>query len=512
VAAPTFESVLVPPETLSSAVRQDDAYFADLHLDDIVARLTAGREAYDLVPFFQEPLADVAAVTYRHEVFRDLEDEQVLHAVLDFTKGMVQARELRDRSGRVRYQYERERWFLDAAAVYREAVDEFGTALARMPLQSRGLKGFAAHLAAYRESSTFGQLELDIQAMDAQLATVLYTLHIDSGRITVARSAGEPDYGAEVLDAFARFQQGDETDFRFSVPFSPEMNHVEAAILDRVALLFPEVFGRLDEFCAAHVEFADPTILQFDREIQFFVAYLELVGRLRIAGLPFCHPQIGEAADGAEAHDVFDLALAPGLLAENVPVVVNDFELGRGERIIVVSGPNQGGKTTFARTFGQIHHLARIGVPVPGSSARLPLADAIFSHFEREERVEDLTGKLEGDLRRIRIVLERVTAASVVVMNESFSSTTLEDQLYINERVLRALVERGCLAVAVTFLDELASLDPAMVSMVSTVDPEEPARRTFKIVRRAADGLAYAMSIAEKHGLTGALVRARLAR
>jgi DNA mismatch repair protein MutS len=209
---------------------------------------------------------------------------------------------------------------------------------------------------------------------------------------------------------------------------------------------------------------------------------------------------------------VFDLALAPGLANEGTRVVVNDFELAAPERILVVTGPNQGGKTTFARTLGQLHHLARIGVLVPGTAARVPLVDGIFTHFERQEEVEDLTSKLEDDLLRIHRILETATADSLLILNESFSSTTVEDQLSIGRRVVRRILDRGPLCVMVTFLDELASLDPRTVSMVSTVDPDEPARRTFEIVRRPADGLAYAMAIAEKHRLTYPSVKARIAR
>jgi hypothetical protein len=88
----------------------------------------------------------------------------------------------------------------------------------------------------------------------------------------------------------------------------------------------------------------------------------------------------------------------------------------------------------------------------------------------------------------------------------------VSDQLFIGRRVMRKIIDGGLLCVVVTFLDELASLDPSTVSMVSTVDPEEPARRTFKIVRHPADGLAYAMAIAEKHRLTYQGVKARVAR
>jgi DNA mismatch repair protein MutS len=62
----------------------------------------------------------------------------------------------------------------------------------------------------------------------------------------------------------------------------------------------------------------------------------------------------------------------------------------------------------------------------------------------------------------------------------------------------------------VTFIDGLATLNEKTVSMVSTVAPDDPARRTFEIVRKPADGLAYARSLAEKRGVTYEQLRARV--
>jgi DNA mismatch repair protein MutS len=509
-----FRSILCQEAERSAAVDERDPpeYFADLHLDDVVASITGGRDDYDLKPFFHARVRNAATVAYRHEVFRDLADQHVLGLVRSFAHEMRIVRERIGRASKVYYRYEQERWFLDAADAYRRAVAKLAGDLTDARIQSRGLTALREYLADYLSSPGFATLEADTERLHGDLAAITYRLRIHGSRITVSRYDVEPDHGTEVLQTFAKFKQGTGKEYVFEFSPWPDMNHVEAAVLDRVALLFPAVFTSLDEYRARHRDFLDPTIERFDREIQFYLAYLEHIDRLRAAGLLFCFPDVTARSKEIYGREVFDLALAGLLVGEQQPVVTNDFQLDDPERILVVSGPNQGGKTTFARTVGQIHHLAGIGVPVPGSDARLSLVDRIFTHFERVEEVEDLTGKLENDLLRIRESLAEATSDSLLIMNESFSSTTLNDQLVINTAVIRAIIDCGLLCVAVTFLDELASLDPATVSMMSTIDPVEPARRTFKILRRPADGLAYAMAIAEKHRLTYARLKDRLAR
>lgn len=344
----------------------------------------------------------------------------------------------------------------------------------------------------------------------AQLSALRYAVLIDGPRVQVRRHEGEADYSAEVEATFERFQQGAVDKYAFSFRDLLEMNHVEGRILDLVAQLYHDTFSKLAGFCAANRDFLDPAIVSFDREIQFHVAYLDYIAGFKKAGLSFCYPRVSQTQKEVYVRQGFDLALASKLAGANATPVANDVYLNGPERIIVVTGPNQGGKTTFARTFGQLHYLASLGCPVPGTEAQLYLSDRILTHFEREEHMTNLRGKLQDDLIRIHDILERATPRSIIIINEIFASTALRDAVSLSRRIAAAIMKLDALCLWVTFIDEVASLSEKTVSMVATVMPDNPALRTFRIVRRPADELAYAMSIAEKYRLTHDLIKGRI--
>jgi DNA mismatch repair protein MutS len=489
----------------------DRSFVGDLYLDQIVEGVAGDREERELIAaLLYQPVRDIGTLQYRHEVFGDLEDPALFAGARQFAEQMRQIRVHLAQLATMRSRHQGEGWFLDAAAIYCDAVRSLAGVLASRSVTSRALLAFRDYLAAYVASAGFARLASDTAERRDDLARVTYQVRIKGLRVEVSRYDGDPDYSAEITTTFERFQQGAVKDYRVTYRGWPGMDHVGAQIVELVARLFGDEFSALGDYCRQHAGFIDPTIRLADRELQFYLAFRDYIEPLRGAGLGFCLPELTTDSKEVFATETFDLALAAKLTVAGTAVVTNEFHLSDPERVIVVSGPNQGGKTTFARTFGQLHHLAGTGCPVPGRSARLFLPDQILTHFEREEDIANLTGKLEDDLIRIRNALQSATPSSIVIMNEIFTSTTLSDARFLGEKVLAKVIELDLLCVYVTFVDELASFADTVVSMASTIVPENPAQRTYKVMRKPADGLAYALAIADKHRVTYQQLRGRL--
>lgn len=480
--------------------------FQDLLLDELEGLFLASQDGFGLLSFFRNLPNHKTAVLHRQAVCRELEGKA--SSLRGFLRSMEEVRGRLGLSQKARHPWQKALYHLQAARAYLAGVGALGRDWSLLPPHSPGLRAYAAHLEAYLQSPGFSNLRREAETVWQDLQGLRYVLHVHEGRLTLRAYQGEGDYGRRIMDTFRPF-------FGPSSPTFPEpgmeegpiLNHIEEWLLDHLALLFPGPFARLQSFFATHQGFLDPVLARLEREVRFFLAYLDFLSPLRAAGLPFTYPEPADTppffVEGA-----FDLVLAAKLVAEGKVPIPNDFRVER-EHILVITGPNQGGKTTFARMVGQVHHLFSLGLPVPGRRARLLLPDQILSHFEVRENPEDLRSKLESDLLRLRDILEQATARSLLILNEPLASATLVDARMIGRFLLEKIRDKGSLALVVTFLDELARL-PGTRSLVAEVDPSDPSRRTFHIREKPAEGKAYALALAARHGLTDEALKRRL--
>ncbi|TKI07842.1 MutS-related protein [Martelella alba] len=507
----SFNSILYPDDYPAEPLADNGppGYFHDLNLDQLIAVLTEGREEYHLAPVFYHRETSADVVRYRQAIMDDVREPAVNALIKTFARDMQGLRDILAKNAKRGYLHNQTRWHLTAVTRYSAAIDALGEGLSAVVPRSAGLRHFSDYVRAYRQSTAYRELCRRASALTATLSRLRYSLLIRGNTIDIDRDDDPVNYSEEILHLFQAFVATSAQD-RLKVPPVPaEMNHIEGEILDCLARLYHDEFTELAAFYHDYAEFIPKTFARFDKEIQFYVCYADFMDRLIKTGLPFCRPEIATDSKAIFCHDGFDAMLAWNLIAKDMAVVGNDFSLNGNERIGVITGPNQGGKTTFARMVGQLHHLTAIGCPVPGRQARLLLCDNIFTQFEKSERVVNLHGKLEEDLLGIQRILADSTASSLIILNEVFNSTTAKDAVFLGGKVIEGILARGALAVYVTFIDELTAISDKVVSMMSLMADSE--RRSFKICRKAADGRAFSRTLVEKYGLTYEILSQRLA-
>ncbi len=506
--------LLHPPEgaaTLPTAADTEpltDQALADLGLDRLFA--PAIEDAPWLDDLYRRPCADPVTIRYRQEIAAGLADPEVAGP---FERLVADVRRLQLRlqaTSRVPHAVARHSWFLAAAERYLEVVATFHTAIRHVELRAAGLVTARDRIATLVVGAHHRALTEETAAVRSALDRIDFTVRMQGGRVTVDRLRDEPDLAAQVTATFGRFRT------RTPTPVEPTAteaggDQITARILELVAAQHPTAFARLATLHDHGQPLIDPVVADLVAELPFYLGVMSVFRRLDAAGLPVAYPELVAHDAACGAQDSYDLAVGLRRLSDGEEVVANGWRLDPPERILVVTGANQGGKTTFARAFAQLHHLAAIGLPVPARAATVGLHDRLRTHFERQERMTSLRGKLQDELLRLHELLAAATDASVVVLNETFSSTTLEDARTLGRTFLDRLTALGARVVYVTFVEELATTGGSVVSMVAGVAEDDPPRRTFRIERRPPDGLAHAMALAERYGLSEDALRRRFA-
>ncbi len=187
----------------------------------------------------------------------------------------------------------------------------------------------------------------------------------------------------------------------------------------------------------------------------FYLGAVRFIRQLEKAGLPLCRPQIVPAEERrCEVKNSYNVHLA--LRQPGAEIVMNDLLLAPQAGILILTGPNGGGKTTYMQGVGVVHILAQLGCHVPGSQAVISPLDQLFTHFPLEEKPESGTGRFGEEAMRLGKIFEQVTRHSLVLLNETLSSTNFSESLYLAQDIVRIMRRVGARAIYSTHLHELA--------------------------------------------------------
>jgi len=270
---------------------------------------------------------------------------------------------------------------------------------------------------------------------------------------------------------------------------------LSAQIIDGMAQIYPAEFKAFAAFHEQYHTFFDEAILQYKLELDFYTALAGLLARLRKAGIPTNYPTIASGR-GIDIKDAYDITL----LAKNeLNIVPNHVEFNDDEPFFYLTGANGGGKTTYLRTVGVALLLFLNGCALPCTAASIGIISSVYTHFPRDERF-DGDGRFADEKKRIAEILEVCGDNSVILLNETFATTSEEIAVDQTVALAEQLYKSGCYGVYITHQHGLGTTEIPFLNVI--VDLNNMNRRTYKIAKRKGIAGSYASDILKKYSLT----------
>lgn len=256
-------------------------------------------------------------------------------------------------------------------------------------------------------------------------------------------------------------------------------------------------------------------LVNLEVEITFYIGAVRLIRQIQAAGLPMCRAEIVDSEERVlELEDFYNLDMALRLLDFHKKqdlsqeIVTNTITFGTNRRVFILTGPNRGGKTTYTQAIGLAQVLFQSGLYVPARRARISPVDGIYTHFPVEEKPQFNMGRLGEEAKRLSDIFKKATRNSLVLLNETLSTTSSRECLYLARDIVRALELLGVWAVYTTHMHELGETtdDSPVVSLVAGATPDDTnpdvVRRTYKINPAPPTGLSFAQDIARRFGIS----------
>ena len=483
-------SVLIPTKTSTDLLYDD--------LINYIARDLSERSR----SWFYCLCCSISEAKFRQEVYKDLADPYVNKIIHKFVGKFDTVKRLVNLYEKSFYVHEKVRIKVDAALSYCKALIELCHDLTSSKIASRGFRRFYGYLSDYTNSSAFTDMHSEAAAIVNKLTDIEYSLAINGNKIRVDTKP----HGQDLSQALA-IQFKPLADIEVDLPMATEIrtkgyfDHIQAQVIHNLAKLYPDTFGPLAQFHKKYAEFIDPVIESFVQEVHFYLAFMRFADELKNKGAYFCFPKFCQQWSEENVQDAYDLILASKMCENFEELVANSWDLSAQCKAIVITGANQGGKTTFARSFALTHLLACLGLPVPCKKATIAFVDNIYTHFRGEEHLEADMGMLEAELVALKETLQSVSAKSLVVLNEPFSNTQSYNAVWLSEKVMDKLMATGCLSIWVTFIDELARL-PYVLSMITEISNNDIGTPTFRIIYGQPSIISNAIAIAQQHRIS----------
>lgn len=521
-------------------------FIKDLNIDKLLDETRFERvDREKLKLLFANPCTSEEVLQYRLDLMQDfVENDWLLDNFKEYVKAMVFIESCsKERFANIKgihvqtYFFEKASAFASLIIGIKDCLEERNESI-----RSEGLKQLLIYVNKISEEQEFRSMIEDIKRINEEYEKVS-DIYIELGyseglkdiAISVEKSKNNTAFKepliSQILSNGAAFLDDSDKSY-FNVYYDERFSRLEEIIFERLQMKKPDVFNSLQAFFKRYSEKDFEEVCSIRIEAEFYIKFSELVRRLERLGLKFCKPLIVEATKNTtRIEGLYDLSLAmqrikDGKYELSKEVVCNDLSFDQEGEFYVLTGPNKGGKTTYIRSIGIAQVLFEAGCFVPAARAEMSIADAIHTHFPEEESIGIDKGRLGEEAERISVIINNSTSKSLVLLNETFSSTRRIDGYYLGRDVLKILMSLKCKGIYVTHFGELAddidslneevSEGSKLAGLVAGIEDTDntglTGNRTYRIRKMRSDGFGYSRDIVLKHGLSSEQITALLKR
>lgn len=517
---------LFAPDSEQKYFRLNDNTINDLSIDFLALNLaeTTDEQSRLKQMLYNMPVSrDI--IEYRQEIYKDLKDfPDVCNELCEIFDRMnfytqENIRNLNEKSSI---------WELVARLRslqnYVDSVSQLQKLLKDKNFTSRGMKTLYEHIERIHSEGGFSELEKDLEAIGEDVNSIhSMTLGVNFDSNFFPHEVGilslNNYYFGEkgMLERFFKFHKKGNSEDTDLTPFtmlthpkvlsadtSPLMNNLTRL----VEQMLPTATKKILRVLKKYTDISASAIAGCADELMFYIRFINLEKKLTENNLPCCMPEFSD--NDTVFSDVYNVKLAIhsiNTVAENA-TVCNDLHFTKDDNILILTGPNRGGKTIITQGIGLAVLMFQLGVFVPCRSGKIKLCDGIYTHFPADENQTVTLGRLGEESERFSNICKIASSDSLLLFNESFATTSHNESLYIAEDVIKYLTCLGARACFNTHLHELAenienlSCDKSICGCASVVMGKRDSENAYKISYEKPDGKSYAHSIAYQYGIT----------
>ena len=476
----------------------------------------------DLSEYFT---SDPLAIRYRNEVFADMlacpSISKTLSRLIPILSDIMELRRLEADDG------EANSYLLSISEIelYISSIDTLHKGLGplREKMKSVGFQTLTDRIAELAESDYYAELNMKLNELTDRVREIRsVTIGVNLDAQLRPTSAGvlsinpEPFRSGDVLEKILRlnFKDDEYTCIADLVPFGKKQSEnqktaLSLAFYSAINDVYKSSLRSWKMIVQAYVLENTDFLLNLMPEIEFLVKGTEILRALSEKGCALTAPSIPDPYTPVfRTKALYNPCVA---LRIDDEIVSNDFTFDESAMIWVLTGPNRGGKSVITCAVGIAQAMLQLGMFIPAEEAEISPVDGIFTHFPTGADDTINKGRLGEECARLGEIFDLVTEKSLVLLDESLSSTGSFEASYIAAEVLSGFSRIGCRCLFATHLHELAAQVDEInartakeggVRIDTLVAGIEEGKRSFKIYRAKPDGKSYARDIAERYGLT----------